>query len=167
MSFRIRELLATTDLAAARRRVLYTAAFFVLVMVGSAALAESGVLAADSIRAVVFAVATNLLALALALTRPGAALAAAVAPAYWVIFQGFRVPLEFVLHAWGEAGTIPVQMTWSGQKSLGVQSPPALQVRSMLGPQMICRLQLSTAWRGFYRTAGWSGIYIAGCFWWI
>ena len=103
------------DRDVARRRLLLTAAFFVLVLVGSAVLAESGVLAADPIRAVMFAAATNLAALALALARPGAALATAVAPVYWVIFQGFRVPLEFVLHAWGEAGTIPVQMTWSGQ----------------------------------------------------
>lgn len=41
-------------------------------MVGSAGLAESGFLAADPIRAVVFAAVTNLLALALAFTKPGA-----------------------------------------------------------------------------------------------
>lgn len=97
------------------RRVLLTASAFALVMVGTAMLAESGFLAADPRRAVVFAAGTNLLVLLIALTRPGAAMAAAVAPVYWVIFQGFRVPLEIVLRAWGEAGTIPVQMTWEGQ----------------------------------------------------
>ncbi len=32
-----------------------------------------------------------------------------------VAFQGFRLPLELVLHSWGEQGTIPLTMTWSGQ----------------------------------------------------
>lgn len=32
-----------------------------------------------------------------------------------VAFQGFRLPLELVLHAWAEAGTIPATMTWTGQ----------------------------------------------------
>lgn len=103
------------DSTVAPRRVLLTGLAFGLVMLGSAVLAESGFLAAAPIRAVVFAAASMLFALVLALARPGAAMAAAVAPAYWVLFQGFRVPLEMVLHAWGEAGTIPRQMTWSGQ----------------------------------------------------
>jgi hypothetical protein len=30
-------------------------------------------------------------------------------------FQAFRLPLELVLHSWGEQGTIPVSMTWRGQ----------------------------------------------------
>lgn len=29
-------------------------------------------------------------------------------------FHAFRLPLEVVLHAWYEGGTLPVQMTWSG-----------------------------------------------------
>ena len=32
-----------------------------------------------------------------------------------VAFQGFRFPLELVLHAWAEQGTIPGTMTWTGQ----------------------------------------------------
>ena len=32
-----------------------------------------------------------------------------------VAFQGFRLPLELVLHAWAEQGTIPGTMTWTGQ----------------------------------------------------
>lgn len=98
-----------------RRRVAATAAGFVLVMAGTAALAESGFLAADLRRAFVYVTVTLLAALALGFGRPGAALAAAVAPVYWVLFQGFRLPLEIVLHAWAETGTIPVQMTWDGQ----------------------------------------------------
>jgi hypothetical protein len=29
--------------------------------------------------------------------------------------QVFRLPLELILHKWGQSGTIPVEMTWSGQ----------------------------------------------------
>jgi hypothetical protein len=31
-----------------------------------------------------------------------------------VAFQGFRLPLELVLHSWAEQGTIPITMTWTG-----------------------------------------------------
>lgn len=31
-----------------------------------------------------------------------------------VAFQSFRLPLELVLHAWGEQGFIPMTMTWEG-----------------------------------------------------
>ncbi len=31
-----------------------------------------------------------------------------------VAFQGFRLPLELVLHSWSEQGTIPTTMTWTG-----------------------------------------------------
>ncbi len=30
-------------------------------------------------------------------------------------FQGFRLPLEIILHHWSTIGTIPETMTWSGQ----------------------------------------------------
>ncbi len=30
-------------------------------------------------------------------------------------FQGFRFPLELVLHRWAELGVVPPQMTWTGQ----------------------------------------------------
>jgi hypothetical protein len=32
-----------------------------------------------------------------------------------VLFQGFRLPLELVLHWWSRQGTIPETMTWTGQ----------------------------------------------------
>jgi len=125
----------TPDARTGRRRVLLTAGAFALVLAGSAALAESGLLAADPRRAVAFAAGTNLLVLLLALARPGAALAAAVAPVYWVLFQGFRLPLEIVLHAWGEAGTIPLQMTWEGQNLDVVTGASAL----LLGAAWLAR----------------------------
>lgn len=30
-------------------------------------------------------------------------------------FQGFRLPLELILHKWAELGTVPPTMTWTGQ----------------------------------------------------
>jgi hypothetical protein len=32
-----------------------------------------------------------------------------------VAFQGFRLPLELVLHSWAKQGVIPETMTWTGQ----------------------------------------------------
>jgi hypothetical protein len=49
------------------------------------------------------------------LSGVGGRLASAVPIAALVLFQGFRLPLELVLHAWAEQGTIPGTMTWSGQ----------------------------------------------------
>ena len=45
----------------------------------------------------------------------GARLSATLPVASLVGFQAFRLPLELVLHAWGEQGTIPMSMTWRGQ----------------------------------------------------
>lgn len=97
------------------RRAAAAAIAFAVVMLVTGALASSGLLASNPGWVPAYPIVTVLVALALGLTRPGAAMGAAVAPVYWVLFQGFRLPLEMVLHAWGEAGTIPVQMTWSGQ----------------------------------------------------
>jgi hypothetical protein len=54
-------------------------------------------------------------AVAFALSRFGALLASGVPIAGLVAFQAFRLPLELVLHAWSEQGTIPETMTWTGQ----------------------------------------------------
>ena len=53
--------------------------------------------------------------LAVSLGRWGRDLALAVPLWALVGFQGFRLPLELVLHAWAEAGVAPPQMTWTGQ----------------------------------------------------
>lgn len=50
----------------------------------------------------------------LALSAPGRRVAANVPIAALVGFQGFRLPLELVLHAWFKQRTIPEAMTWSG-----------------------------------------------------
>lgn len=97
------------------RRAAIAAIAFAVVMLITGTPASSGLLASNAGWAPAYPIVTVLVALGLGLTRPGAAMAAAVSPVYWVLFQGFRLPLEMVLHGWGEAGTIPVQMTWSGQ----------------------------------------------------
>lgn len=54
------------------------------------------------------------LAVLLGLSKWGVALSAL--PIGWLVgFHAFRLPLEMVLHAWAEAGTVPVVMSWSGQ----------------------------------------------------
>ncbi|MDQ5981244.1 MAG: hypothetical protein QG602_4222 [Verrucomicrobiota bacterium] len=50
-----------------------------------------------------------------ALSPVGGRLAATIPLAALVGFQGFRLPLELVLHSWFQQGVIPETMTWSGQ----------------------------------------------------
>lgn len=56
-----------------------------------------------------------IVSVAAGMSRLGGHMAAAVPIAALVAFQSFRLPLELVLHAWAEQGTIPTTMTWSGQ----------------------------------------------------
>jgi hypothetical protein len=51
----------------------------------------------------------------LAFSPVGTRLVGALPLGALVVFQGFRLPLELVLHAWFKQGTIPETMTWSGQ----------------------------------------------------
>jgi hypothetical protein len=62
---------------------------------------------------VTFAV-LNLVAVAYALSPAGRRLAHSLPLPALVGFQAFRLPLEVVLHAWAEHGTIPTSMSWSG-----------------------------------------------------
>jgi len=53
-------------------------------------------------------------AVGLGLSRWGTALLQL--PIGWLVgFHAFRVPLEVVLHAWAQRGTVPVEMSWSGE----------------------------------------------------
>lgn len=54
-------------------------------------------------------------ALAFSFSSRGSRIADVVPVWLLVGFQGFRLPLEWVLHQWGSVGTAPPQMTWSGQ----------------------------------------------------
>jgi hypothetical protein len=75
----------------------------------------SGALEAQPVpRAMIFLLACNLGGLVLGLSRVGGWLAAGLPLGALVAFQGFRLPLELVLHSWGGQGTIPMTMTWEG-----------------------------------------------------
>ena len=62
-----------------------------------------------------YLVGVNLVALLFALSPFGKRLALGLPLAALVAFQAFRLPLELVLHAWADHGTIPRTMTWDGQ----------------------------------------------------
>ncbi len=68
----------------------------------------------------------------------------ALACPLWALlaFQGFRLPLELVLHAWVEQGVIPATMTWTGQNWDIVSGIVAL------GLAPFCRRSLAAAWVG-------------------
>lgn len=59
--------------------------------------------------------ALNIAALVLAFRPIGLAMGAALPVGGWVLFHAFRLPLEYVLTLWHDAGTVPEQITWSGQ----------------------------------------------------
>lgn len=50
----------------------------------------------------------------LGLSRLGGWLATACPISLLLAFQGFRLPLELVLHSWVRQGVIPETMTWTG-----------------------------------------------------
>jgi hypothetical protein len=76
----------------------------------------SGALEGDPLPGVPLFFALVLLgAVTFALSRFGRLFASGVPIAGLVAFQSFRLPLELVLHAWAQQGTIPQTMTWTGQ----------------------------------------------------
>jgi hypothetical protein len=62
----------------------------------------------------VFLAASNVMALVVALSPVGRSIARGVPLFALVAFQGFRLPLEFVLHDWVRQGSVPATMTWTG-----------------------------------------------------
>jgi len=61
----------------------------------------------------------------------------------WLLaFQGFRLPLELVLHSWARQGVIPETMTWTGSNWDLLSGIVAL----VLAP--FCRRSRTAAWAG-------------------
>jgi len=74
----------------------------------------SGCLEGDQRRLLLFAATINVVSLGVGLSPIGRWLSILPLPAL-VAFQGFRLPLELVLHSWVAQGVIPATMTWSGR----------------------------------------------------
>jgi hypothetical protein len=62
----------------------------------------------------IFLLGTVSIAIVVGFTRVGTNIATGIPLAWLVGFQGFRLPLELVLHDWHAAGTIPETMSWTG-----------------------------------------------------
>jgi hypothetical protein len=61
-----------------------------------------------------FIAGTIALAIGVGFSKIGTTIAMSVPVGFLVGFQGFRLPLEWVLHEWYLSGTVPETMTWSG-----------------------------------------------------
>lgn len=96
-----------------RRAVLASAAYLAL----TAAVAASGLLrkAGAPPPVMPFLALSNVVAIAIALSRIGTRFARHVPLAALVGFQVFRLPLELVLHQWYVQGVLPVTMTYAGR----------------------------------------------------
>lgn len=102
--------------AVARRSALRACGATLGVLALSALLAESGALTLlpDGLGLVLYMLAANGGAVALAFSGLGQRLAQNLPLHALVGFQVFRLPLELVLHQWYMEGVLPVQMTYSG-----------------------------------------------------
>jgi hypothetical protein len=85
--------------------------------------------------------ALNITALVLAFRPIGLAMGRALPVGGWVLFHAFRLPLEYLLTLWHDAGTIPAQLTWSGQNFDVATGILALVV----GPMLLRRPSKSVA----------------------
>ncbi len=65
--------------------------------------------------ALLLLLALTLLTVAILLSPVGARLAASISLGAVVAFQGFRIPVELLLHRMYTDGTVPVQMTYEGR----------------------------------------------------
>jgi hypothetical protein len=96
------------------RRTLLMAIVTILWLSGIVLVVWSGWLDAEPRRVLIFMAAMNLVSLGVGLSPIGRWLASV--PLIWLVaFQGFRLPLELVLHSWVAQGFIPGTMTWTGR----------------------------------------------------
>ena len=94
-------------------RTLWTAGGLALCLILLSGLVASGWVQAEPRRLLLFGGGIMLGCLLLGFSRIGKWLA--LSPIPWLLaFQGFRFPLELVLHSWVEQGVIPTAMTWTG-----------------------------------------------------
>ena len=123
-------------------RTLWVAGGVVLWLALVASLVASDWIQAVPVRLMMFGVGSMLLSLAVGFSRIGKWLAEA-SPVSWLLaFQGFRLPLELILHSWVEQGVIPATMTWTGSNWDVLSGIAAL----VLAP--FCRRSTLAAWTG-------------------
>jgi hypothetical protein len=96
------------------RRTLPVAIGTVLWLAAILLVVRSGWLQGDQRRVLFFAAAMNAVSLGVGFSPVGRWLSLLPLPTL-VAFQGFRLPLELVLHSWVAQGVIPSTMTWSGR----------------------------------------------------
>jgi hypothetical protein len=104
--------------AGPERSIFYAFVSAGLWMGFTAALAVSGVLSDFERRPPplpILVAVTFGLAIAIAFSRFGARMVDGVPLAWLIAFQGFRFPLELVMHRAAEEGVMPIQMSFSGQ----------------------------------------------------
>ncbi len=136
----------------ARRRAMVGAAVGAAALMGVTAGASwSGVLEATIDArppAVVFFMGGSMLVMvATGLSPVGARLARGTPIVALVAFQGFRLPLELVLHRWADEGVLPIQMTYSGHNFDIVTGIAAVVVAAWLwrkgpSPQLVAAFNL-------------------------
>lgn len=100
---------------------------------------QSGWLRGDQRRLLLLVASINGVCLAVGISPLGRWLSLLPLPAL-VAFQGFRLPLEWVLHSWVAQGVIPHTMTWTGRN---------WDIISGLGALIIapfCRRATNLAW---------------------
>jgi hypothetical protein len=95
---------------------------------------QSGFVAAAPMPRLLFLFAgIGLVSVGVGLSAVGRWLAVGVPVAWLVAFQGFRLPLELILHSWANQGTIPTTMTWTGRNWDIVSGVVALLVAPLAG----------------------------------
>lgn len=96
------------------RRTFGVAVALILWLGLAAGLVASGWVEAVPGRLMAFGTGIMLGSVLIGFSRIGAWLALQRSIPWLVAFQGFRLPLELVLHSWVSQGVIPESMTWTG-----------------------------------------------------
>jgi hypothetical protein len=125
-----------------RRMTLLVGAGLFLWLATISALVGSGWLEAVPGRLLVLGAAVVSGSALLGLSPLGGWLVTACPISLLLAFQGFRLPLELVLHSWARQGVIPETMTWSGSNW------DILSGAAALGLAPLSRHSKAAAWAG-------------------
>ena len=121
------------------RRTAAVAAATLLWLTAILFVAQSDWLREDQRHLLLFAAVMNAVSLAAGVSPIGRWLSLLPLPVL-VAFQGFRLPLELVLHSWVAQGVIPATMTWSGRNWDIISAVVALVAA------LFCKRSIAWAW---------------------